>query len=145
MLTIVEKVIILQDIDIFEHTLTEDLAHIATITEEIEVPKDKVIFTEDDIPDAMYMVIEGSVRLEREGQEVMVVGDKEVFGSWALFDDEPRVVTATTVEDCSLLRIDKEDFIDLLADHVQITRSVLKTMVKRLRNLMTRVAGRGTA
>jgi len=143
MLTIIEKVITLQDIDIFEHTLTEDLAHIATITEELEVVKGKVVFTEDDIPDAMYLVIKGSVRLERNGQEVMVVGDKEVFGSWALFDDEPRVVTATTLEDCSLLRIDKEDFIDLLADHVQITQSVLKTMVKRLRNLMTRVAGKG--
>ena len=35
MLTVVEKVIFLQDVDIFEFASTEDLSHIAMITEEI--------------------------------------------------------------------------------------------------------------
>ncbi len=138
MLTTIEKVIFLQDIDIFEHTLTEDLAHIALITDEVTLKKDSVIFEEGDISDAMYMVIEGKVRLTRDGQEVMVAGHKDVFGSWALFDDEPRVVTATTLEDGGLLKIEKEDFIDLMADHVQISQSIMKTMVQRLRKLMAR-------
>ncbi len=139
MLTTVEKVIFLQDVDIFEHTLTKDLAHIAVITDEIEFGKDHIIFREGDIPDAMYMVIEGRVRLVRDGKEILTALNKDVFGTWALFDDEPRVVTATTMESSNLLRIEKEDFIDLLADHVQITQSIMKTMVQRLRNLMTRV------
>jgi CRP-like cAMP-binding protein len=70
----------------------------------------------------------------------MIAKDKDVFGTWALFDDELRVATAITLEDTRLLRIDKEDFFDLLADHVAITQSILKTMVKRLRNLMTRIS-----
>jgi CRP-like cAMP-binding protein len=68
----------------------------------------------------------------------MVAKHKDVFGAWALFDDEPRVATATTLEDTRLLQIDKEDFIDLLADHVEITQSILKVMVRRLRKLMAR-------
>ena len=36
MLTLVEKVILLQDIDIFVNTTTEDLSYIASITEEME-------------------------------------------------------------------------------------------------------------
>ena len=140
MLTTVEKVIFLQDIDIFEHTSTEDLSHIAAITEEIEFQSDHILFKEGEISDAMYMVIEGKVRLTRAGHEVMVAQNKDVFGTWALFDDEPRVATATTLENTRLLHIDKEDFIDLLADHVAITQSILKTMVKRLRNLMTRIS-----
>jgi CRP/FNR family transcriptional regulator len=139
MLTTIEKVIFLQDIDIFEHTLTKDLAHIALITNEVTLKKDSIIFREGDISDAMYMVIEGKVRLTRDGQEVMVADHKDVFGSWALFDDEPRVVTATTLENGGLLKIEKEDFIDLMADHVQISQSIMKTMVQRLRNLMGRM------
>jgi CRP-like cAMP-binding protein len=138
MLTTVEKVIFLQDIDIFEHTKTEDLAHIALITGEEEVEKGQIVFREGDISDSMYVVIEGSIRLTRDGEEEMISERKDVFGSWTLIDDEPRVVTATTLEDCHLLKVDKEDFIDLLADHVQITESILRTMVRRLRNLMTR-------
>jgi len=140
MLTTVEKVIFLQDIDIFEFTSTEDLAHIAAITDEVEFQSEETIFEEGEISDAMYMVIDGKVRLTRGDQEVMVAQKKDVFGTWALFDDEPRVATATTLENSRLLHIDKEDFIDLLADHVAITQSVLKTMVKRLRNLMTRIS-----
>lgn len=140
MLTAVEKVLFLQDVDIFEFTSTEDLAHIAAITDEVEIKENETIFKEGEFPDAMYIVSEGKVSLSREGQEVMVAEHKDVFGTWALFDDEPRVVTATTLEDTRLLRIDKEEFIDLLADHVAITQSVLKTMVKRLRKLMTRVS-----
>ena len=139
MLTTVEKVIFLQDIDIFESTTTENLAHIAAITEEVEFKKDQSIFKEGEFSDALYLVIDGQVRLERENKLVMIAKGKDVFGTWALFDDEPRVVTATTLEDTHLLRIDKEDFVELLADHVQITQGILKTMTKRLRGLMARV------
>lgn len=139
MLTTVEKVLFLQDIDVFEFTATEDLAHIAAITDEIETGKDEVIFKEGDISDSLYMVIEGGIRLSRAGREIMIAGSKDVFGTWALFDDEPRVATAVSLEPSRLLRIDKEDFIDLLADYVGITQSVLKNLVKRLRRLMTRI------
>ncbi len=141
MLTTIEKVIFLQDIDIFEFTSTEDLGHIAAITDEIEFKADETICTEGDIPDSMYMVFEGKVRLSRGGQELMTAGHKDAFSTWALFDEEPLVVTAMAVEDTRLLRINKEDFVDLLADHVKITQSILKTMVKRLRRLMTRAGG----
>lgn len=139
MLTTVEKVIFLQDIDIFESTTTENLAHIAAITDEVEFKKDQVIFKEGEFSDALFLVIDGQIRLERENKLVMIAKGKDVFGTWALFDDEPRVVTATTLEDAHLLKIDKEDFFDLLADHVQITQGILKTMTKRLRGLMARV------
>lgn len=140
MLTTVEKVLFLQDIDIFEFTSTEDLAHIAAITDELEFNVEEVISKEGDIPDSMYMIIEGQVRLTRGGEEVMVAKEKDVFGTWALFDDEPLVVTATTLEATRVLRIDREDFVDLLADYVAITQSILKTMAKRLRRLMTRIS-----
>ena len=69
------------------------------------------------------------------------LGQRDVFGTWALFDNEPRVVTAIVVEDCRVLRILKEDFIELLGDHIKITQGILRKMVKRLRNLVERVGG----
>ncbi len=139
MLTTVEKVLLLQDVDIFEHTSTEDLSHIAAIAEEIEYQADDVIYKEDDIPDSMYVVIKGKVRLTRGEKEVMLAGNMDAFGTWALFDDEPRVATATALETSQILRLDKEEFIDLLADHVAITQSIMKTLAKKLRKLITRI------
>lgn len=140
MLTTIEKVLFLQEIDMFEFTTTEDLSHIAAITEEVEYEADSIIFKEEEISDSMYVVVEGKVKLTRDGQDVMTAEKKDVFGTWALFDDEPRIVTATALEITQLLRIDKEEFVDLLADHVAITQSILKTMAKRLRNLMRRIS-----
>jgi CRP-like cAMP-binding protein len=138
-LTTVEKVIFLQEVDIFEHTSTEDLAYIAVITEECEFPAESVIYREGEISDSMYLVIEGTVALRRGKTDVMIAKKKDVFGTWSLFDEEPRVVSATAVEESRLLKIDKDDFFELLADHVQITQGILKAIVKKLRSLADRV------
>jgi CRP-like cAMP-binding protein len=136
MLTTVEKVIFLQDIDFFEFTHTEDLAYIAAITQEVRVKARSIIYKEGEVSDSMYLVLDGRVRLHRGGSEIMIAQSKDIFGTWALFDDEPRVATATTVDDSTLLRISKEDFFDLLSDHTNITESVFKALVKKIRSLI---------
>ena len=85
-------------------------------------------------------MITGKVRLHRGQDEIAIAGPREAFGAWALFDDEPRLVTASVSEDCRLLRIDRDDFTDLLADHIQITQGIMKDIVGRLRGLIGQVA-----
>jgi len=138
MLTTIEKVIFLQEISIFEFTSTEDLAYIAAITDVIQVKEKLNLFKEGDVSDSMYMVIEGAVRLHRSGEEVTVARNKEVFGIWSLFDDEPRIATATATEDSLLLRIAKDDFVDLLSDHIRITQSVFKALMKNIKGQIYR-------
>ena len=58
MLTVVEKVLFLQEVDIFSHTSTEDLAYIGAITEEVFFKNDTDIYKEGQISDALYLVIE---------------------------------------------------------------------------------------
>ena len=130
----------LQDVDVFSAVSTEQLSHLAVIAEEVTFSEGDVIFKETDPSDSMYLVLDGAVRLHRGEMEVTVAKENDVFGTWALFDDDPRVVTATTTQAAHVLRIEKEDFIDLLADHVQITQGVLKGMVQRLRSLVGRVS-----
>ncbi len=143
MLTIVEKVIILQKIDVFSDVPTEQLQYLAAIAEEVRFDKGDTIFREGDRSDALYLVVHGNVRLTQQDEEITTAREHEAFGTWALFDDEPRVVDAVVTEDSRLLCIDRDDFIDLLADHVQITEAVLKTVVRRLRGLARRVGAGG--
>jgi CRP-like cAMP-binding protein len=84
------------------------------------------------------MVVEGKIRLHRKEREIAVVSNKESFGAWALFDSEPRLATATTVEDSHILRISKEDFMDLISDNTTITESVFRALVKQVRGLVER-------
>lgn len=139
MLTVIEKVLFLQDVEIFEHVTNEDLSYIAAIAQEVRFDADKVVYKEGDISDSMYMVLEGKVKIHIGESLVMIEDLKDVFGAWSLFDDEVRLVSATTQEDCLLLQIYKEDMLELLADHVGITEGILKAMAKRLHSVARRV------
>lgn len=143
MLTTIEKVIALQDVDLFAEVSTEHLAYLAAIVKEESVGDGDLIYPAGAPAESMYLVVEGRVRLHLDDLEANVVGVGEPFGIWGLFDDEPRATSATALEDSLLLRLDKDDFIDLLADNIEITRGVLKALVHRLRpvrNLVERVA-----
>lgn len=139
MLSIIEKVIFLQDVDIFKQISSEDLSYVASITVEQNVDKDNVIYKEGDISDSMYMVIDGKVRLHVGESLVMIAELNDVFGAWSLFDDEVRLISATAFEDSLLLKIDKANMIELLADHVGVTEGILKAMAKRLQNIARKV------
>ncbi len=140
MLTTVEKVIFLQEVSVFAHLSSENLAHIAAIGEEVAVAHGGLIYEEGGRSDSMFLVLEGSIRLHQNEREIMTAQKNDSFGTWALFEDEPRVVSATADEESLLLRIDKEDFIDLLADNVQITQGIMRSLVERVRGLMSRVS-----
>ena len=139
MLTVVEKVILLQNVEIFEDIPTEQLSYLAAIAEEASVSKDQEVFRFGEVSDALYIVLEGQVRLHRDDEEITVAGSNDSFGTWALFDERPRVATATALADGRFLRIYRQDFLDLLSDHSQVTEGVLKMIVGRLRGLLERV------
>ena len=92
----------------------------------------------DEVADAHR---EGRVHLQRGATPVTTAGPREAFGTWALFDDEPRVATATALEPTEALRISRTDFLDVLADNVRVTEGVLKAIVRRLRALGRAVRG----
>ena len=139
MLSIVEKVMLLQNVDVFTDLKTEQLSYLAAIAEEVSYDADESIYKVDDPSDSLYVVLGGRVRLHRGDEEISVANASDPFGTWALFDATPRVTSATAVADSRLLYIDREDFLDLLSDHVQITEAVMNALVRRLRDLLARV------
>ena len=134
-LTTIEKAMKLQRVDVLQRASMEDLMHVAQITEEVEVPAGAAIYAVGDAPDALFVVISGSVRLHRDEAEIATLGEGESFGSWALVDEAPRVAAATAAEPAMLLKVNRQDFVELLADRVDMVQAVFKAMVERLRNL----------
>ena len=135
-LTLIDKVLCLQNVDIFKHVTTEMLGYIATIAHEIEAEKTQTIFSEEDVSDAMYVVVKGRVRFAKKEQEVMTVTAGQSFGTWALFDNQPRVMTAQALESVQLLKILSEEFYDLLSDHDEITPAVFRAVVENVKRLV---------
>ena len=132
MLTVIEKVVFLQDIDAFAEIPIEQLTHIASITEEVQLEPDTTLIKQGEPAEALYFILEGRVRILRNGRSTEF-GEKDVIGAWSLFDDElPNFATAVSLEPTLLLRIDREDFLDIVADYVEITEGIFKSLARRI-------------
>ena len=136
-LTTLERAIRLQKVDLFSDLETDLLALVASIANQLETKKGETLFEENRPIPALYVVLAGRMEMSRGGQVMFTVGADETIGNWALFDDQPGVVTAQAAEDGWLLRIDREDFFDLLADHAEMTRKLFQAMFKRVRMVLT--------
>ena len=99
-MTTIEKVIALQDVDIFSQVSAAELAYLAAIATEHDYAAGAVIYNDKDAADSMYLVVEGKVRLHKEELDITESGPGQAFGTWALFDEEPRVSAATARSTC---------------------------------------------
>jgi CRP-like cAMP-binding protein len=131
----IEKVLCLQRVDVFKFATTEMLGYISSIAKEVSLPPRSVIFSEQEISGAMYVVVSGHVRLEKEGREVVIAGPSQSVGTWALFDKAPRIMTATTIDNVVLLKISSDDFYEFLADHEEITPVIFRAIIERVKIL----------
>ena len=133
MLSTIEKVLLLQGADILVETETESLALIAAIAQEVHIKAGTTIFREGEAPSALYIIAQGKVSQSKVAKEAGVVSDKETFGMWAVLDESPRLVTAVALTDTCVLKIDREEFYELLADHFDVVRGIFKSLVHRFR------------
>jgi CRP-like cAMP-binding protein len=134
-MTIIERELLLQGIELFNTVTTEQLAFIASIGEEIEVAAGAVLYKENDPPDGLYVVISGGVTATLAGEAIETIGPNGSLGVWTLFDNQPRVTGAVAAERSRLLFVRRDDFFDVLSNHVDIVQNILKQLTVRLRRL----------
>ncbi|QOY86363.1 Npt1/Npt2 family nucleotide transporter [Paludibaculum fermentans] len=136
-LNIVERVIALEGVDLMKGLTPDQLSRVAAIATQDSAQPGRDILTPQSPLDAMYIILDGSVALLQDGEQLEVVHQNEVLGSWALLDNSPLPVTARALEDTVLLRISRDDFFDLLSDNMEIASAILSTLVKRFRALLS--------
>lgn len=136
-MTVIEKVLLLQAVDLFASVTVEQLSFLAAIAEEETIEADKVLYREKDPPDGLYVVVSGDIRISRGGETIEQIGPNTPFGVWALFDDQPRLTQATSTTETCLLFVPREEFYDVLSDHVDIVQGIFKQLVRRMRRLAT--------
>lgn len=129
MLTLLEKVSFLQKALIFRGIPTESLGRVAAVAHEISFEARQTLFRESDNPDTMFVVLEGEVAELQNGQEKKKSGPFEVPGILALLAGEPYATSAVASMPVRALRIDQQDFYDVLAEDFDVTRGILKALV----------------
>lgn len=136
MLTPVERVLILKNADLLSDVGPRHLLGLAEAAREVEISKGDRIYKAEDAADALYMVVEGRVKLSTDERLMSEVGPGEAFGTWSLVDDSARGHRAECVQDGLLLALHREEFYDVAADDLPLLQVVVRALARRLRTLV---------
>jgi CRP/FNR family cyclic AMP-dependent transcriptional regulator len=132
-LLLIEKVLLLKSISLFEETPETILAEVAEILQEEEVSEGHPIFKHGDVGQCMYIIFKGEVRIHKDTHTFAILKKNEIFGELALLDTESRSASATAVTETFLLKIDQEPFYELMESRIEVAQGIIKTLCRRIK------------
>ena len=125
-LALIAKVPLLAGLD------RKHLEKVGRLADEVDLPAGKVAARQGASADEFFIIIEGTVRIDRDGQHLRDLGPGEFFGELAMLGKMPRTATATCATACRLLVVGHREFNAMLADFPSIQGAVLHAVAQRL-------------
>lgn len=119
---------------VFDEALLKDLTSNFPARPPAFQPKNAVLMREGEAGIFMYVVMDGAVRISSGEKIIEVVKAGGVFGEMALVDQSKRAATASAASDCSLMSINRNDFLSLIKTNPAFGVSLLRALATRLRN-----------
>lgn len=133
MSTTIEKVIVLRTVEIFRSLPEEYLVDIASHVEEVDASAGERIITEGELGTALFIIVDGSVRVHRGDTTLAVLGTREIFGELTALDPEPRSADVTAETDARMYKLEYRDLDDVMSSDVEVSRNIIKMLCRRLR------------
>jgi CRP/FNR family transcriptional regulator, cyclic AMP receptor protein len=115
-----------------------ELALLARVVVRKSYARGTQILGAGDATDSLYILISGRIKVfmsDLDGKEVIlsILEPNEFFGEMGLIDNNPRSASVVTLEPCELICISKSDFKRCLSENFDMAMTVMRGLVKRLR------------
>ena len=125
----IETVVFLQHVPLFSFCKAEEILRISAIAEEKPVTAEETVYEEGRPPDALYCVVRGTVTISGPDGTETRKGPLDTFGVEEILTGRLRGGTAVAEAESLLLAIDAGDLFDLLANNVEIVRSLFRQLL----------------
>jgi CRP-like cAMP-binding protein len=113
----------------------KEIEEVGRLVDEIDVPAGRVLMREGDTGHEFFVVVSGTVAVDRGGAPVRTIEPGGFFGEIALLSESPRSATVTTSTPATLLVLGHREFHSLMDQYPSIRTCVLESLAKRLRSL----------
>ena len=133
------SMLLLRNVPLFAMLQEHQLVLLTSVVTRRSFPRGTTIMAAGDATDSLYVVISGRLKVimsDDEGREVILsmLGASEYFGEMGLIDDSTRSASVIGVEPCELLVLSKRDFRKCLSENFEMALTVMRGLVKRLRD-----------
>jgi CRP-like cAMP-binding protein len=126
------KVDLIKRVPLFAKLSRAKLNAIASIADEIDLPKGKDLTREGERGREFFVLLEGEAEVRKGGRRVNTLGPGDFLGEISLITKVPRTATVTTNEPTRALVITDRAFAQLLRDSPEISQGVLEAVGERL-------------
>ncbi|MGE0455057.1 MAG: 2-oxoglutarate dehydrogenase E1 component [Vicinamibacteria bacterium] len=120
-------------VPLFRGLHTAELELVASRVRERSLEPEQALFRAGDPGDALYVVVEGSLRVVRNGQVLGLISAGEVAGELAVIDKQPRSADVVAHTRARLLTLPGPAFDDLVARSTALARGLLEVLAGRMR------------
>jgi CRP-like cAMP-binding protein len=135
-----EKTEFLKSVPLFSELDEDTLLKLSQTGAVKSYEKDAIILTESDAGSALFVLISGKVKISRISSEesnkeviLSILNPSDFFGEMALLDGLNRSATVTAMESSDVFIIQRNDFLQLLKDHPEVSIVLLQELTQRLR------------
>jgi hypothetical protein len=140
-----DKILHLKNIEIFADLSVNELAAVASVTEEVHFGEGETVFKEGDHGDTLFLVVEGEVAvikdIDGERQiELDSIGAGDYFGEMALFGDDRRSATIQVKTAARFLTLHKQELQEIVREYPQIALHVCRVLSVRIRHLHGKIS-----
>jgi CRP/FNR family transcriptional regulator, cyclic AMP receptor protein len=111
------------------------LASLAERATSVDFPAGHVIARQGEIGTGFFVIVEGSVRIVRDGTVVARLGPGEFFGELSVLDRMPRNATVAAEVPTTCLALASWDFEKILLEQPALTLAILRGVAARLREV----------
>lgn len=118
-----------------------ELQRVARASDEVEVPAGHELVRQGDVGREMFVIVEGSATVRRNGRKVATAGPGSAIGEMSLLDRGPRTATVTADTDCRVLVIGSREFSAVIEEVPSLAHKLLSTLAARVRDLDSKVYG----
>lgn len=120
---------------LFEDLPRKRLAHVARLSDELQVPAGTVLCKQGTRGHEFFIIIDGDAKAARGGDELTTLSSGDFFGEIALLEPVKRTATVTSATPLRFFLLGRQAFASLLYTDPAIERKVLRTVVRRLLSL----------
>ena len=113
-LTVEDKLGILRGVPLFADLDERGLQAVSILAREVTLKSGDVLMVEGEDGDAFFVIVDGTIRIERGDRTIRSMTAGGFLGEIALVEGRPRTATATCVTDARLLEIRRHEFDRLL-------------------------------
>jgi hypothetical protein len=133
MASVLDKVLVLREVPLFRGLSGEDLYPVAEIASSESIDEGVDVVKQGEPSDDLYVVIEGSLSVVKDGAVVGVLGAGKAFGELGVLDGEARSATVRSDSSCRVLRIPRSELEALLDESPELAKGIIKVLLGYVR------------